>query len=55
VQTVCNCAVGFDYGRVQPAADCLRSSTCGGAPDKHPDDEDDEQGKDEAVVLHTEL
>jgi polygalacturonase len=33
VQTVCNCAVGFDYGRVQPAADCLRSSTCGGAPD----------------------
>jgi len=56
VQTVCNCAVGFDYGRVQPAADCLRSSTCGGAPDKHhPDDHDEEQGKDEAVVLHTEL
>jgi len=54
VQTVCNCAVGFDYGRVRPAADCLRSSTCGGAPDKHPDDEEEEQGKDEAV-LHTEL
>jgi len=46
VQTVCNCAVGFDYGRVRPAADCLRSSTCGGAPDKHhPDDHDEEQGK----------
>jgi len=36
VQTVCNCAVGFDYGRVRSAADCLRSSTCGGTPDKHP-------------------
>lgn len=53
VQTVCNCAVGLDYGRVQPAADCLRSSTCGGAPDGHHDDEE-EQGKDDAV-LHTEL
>ncbi|OQU84294.1 hypothetical protein SORBI_3004G028700 [Sorghum bicolor] len=60
VQTVCNCAVGFDYGRVRPAADCLRSSTCGGAPDDHHGDEEEEeeeQGKrkDEAVVLHTEL
>ena len=59
VQTVCNCAIGFDYGRVSPAADCLRSSTCGGAPDHRPDDDD---GKGKAVagtmpapILHTEL
>ncbi|WVZ78017.1 hypothetical protein U9M48_025797 [Paspalum notatum var. saurae] len=49
VQTVCNCAVGKDYGRVTPAADCLRSSTCAGKPD-----DDDEQGKADAI-LHTEL
>ena len=63
VQTVCNCAIGFDYGRVSPAADCLRSSTCGGAPDHRPDDDDDgDGGKGKAVagtmpapILHTEL
>lgn len=55
VQTVCNCAAGVDYGRVRPAADCLRSSTCGGAPDGRRDDEQQGKGKDEAVVLHTEL
>uniref|UniRef100_A0A0A9CYN3 endo-polygalacturonase n=1 Tax=Arundo donax TaxID=35708 RepID=A0A0A9CYN3_ARUDO len=55
VQTVCNCAMGFDYGRVRPAADCLRSSTCGGAPDYHTDgDDDDDQGKAD-TILHTEL
>ncbi|RLN09954.1 putative polygalacturonase [Panicum miliaceum] len=59
VQTVCNCAIGFDNGRVSPAADCLRSSTtCGGAPDHRPDD--DGKGKAEAgtmpaPILHTEL
>jgi hypothetical protein len=48
---VCNCAVGFDYGRVQPAARAP-AKTVGGAPDEHhPDDHDDEQGKDEAVLL----
>ena len=63
VQTVCNCAIGFDYGRVSPAADCLRSSTCSGAPDHRPDDDDGgDGGKGKAVVgtmpapiLHTEL
>jgi hypothetical protein len=63
VQTVCNCAIGFDYGRVSPAADCLRSSTCGGSPDHRPDDDDDgDGGKGKAVagtmpapILHTEL
>ncbi|KAF8677134.1 hypothetical protein HU200_046601 [Digitaria exilis] len=62
VQTVCNCAIGLDYGRVSPAADCLRSSTCGGAPDGHRDD-DDRPGNNAdsrstsaaAPVLHTEL
>ncbi|KAJ1277715.1 hypothetical protein BS78_04G025000 [Paspalum vaginatum] len=49
VQTVCNCAVGKDYGRVSPAADCLRSSTCGRKPD------DGEQGKAGDAILHTEL
>ncbi|PUZ73921.1 hypothetical protein GQ55_1G024200 [Panicum hallii var. hallii] len=60
VQTVCNCAIGFDNGRVSPAADCLRSSTCGGAPDHRPDDDDDGKGKPvagtmPAPILHTEL
>ena len=60
VQTVCNCAIGFDYGRVSPAADCLRSSTCGGAPDHRPDDDDGGKGKAVALtipapILHTEL
>ncbi|XP_062224174.1 probable polygalacturonase At1g80170 [Phragmites australis] len=57
VQAVCNCAMGFNDGRVFPAADCLRSSTCGGAPDDHTD-EDDDQGKvetKETTILHTEL
>ncbi|OEL20842.1 putative polygalacturonase [Dichanthelium oligosanthes] len=59
VQTVCNCAIGFDYGCVRPAADCLRSSTCGGGPEDRPDD-DHHQGKAEAgtppaAILHTEL
>jgi hypothetical protein len=60
VQTVCNCAVGFDYGCVRPAADCLRSSTCGGATDDHPDHHDDDKGEEAtgstpAPILHTEL
>ncbi|WOL04246.1 hypothetical protein Cni_G12967 [Canna indica] len=29
-ETFCNCAMGFDYGTVQPKADCLKSSSCGG-------------------------
>ncbi|KAI0510315.1 hypothetical protein KFK09_010916 [Dendrobium nobile] len=32
-ETYCNCAMGFDYGFVRPAADCLRnddSSSCSG-------------------------
>uniref|UniRef100_A0A0D9VBS5 endo-polygalacturonase n=1 Tax=Leersia perrieri TaxID=77586 RepID=A0A0D9VBS5_9ORYZ len=51
VEMVCNCAMGFDYGRVRPAADCLRTSPCGGgvSPDVHPDDEDDDK------IRHTEL
>ncbi|CAL4890222.1 unnamed protein product [Urochloa decumbens] len=59
VETVCNCAVGFDYGCVRPAADCLRSSTCGGAPDGRRHDED--KGKQAearttpAPIRHTEL
>ncbi|CAL5060502.1 unnamed protein product [Urochloa decumbens] len=58
VETVCNCAVGFDYGCVRPAADCLRSSTCGAAPDGRRQDED--KGKAEArttpaPIRHTEL
>ncbi|CAN6237021.1 unnamed protein product [Urochloa humidicola] len=63
VETVCNCAVGFDYGCVRPAADCLRSSTCGGAPDdgrRHGDDDGEgkkaEDGeKMTSHILHTEL
>ncbi|TKW38204.1 hypothetical protein SEVIR_1G098500v4 [Setaria viridis] len=59
VQTVCNCAVGFDYGCVRPAVDCLRSSTCGGAPDDHPDHDDDKEKEaaetTPAPILHTEL
>ncbi|CAO2044430.1 unnamed protein product [Urochloa humidicola] len=62
VETVCNCAVGLDYGCVRPAADCLRSSTCGGAPDERRHD-DDGKGKEKAEagrkvpppILHTEL
>ncbi|XP_052144045.1 probable polygalacturonase At1g80170 [Oryza glaberrima] len=52
VQTVCNCAMGFDDGRVSPAADCLRTSPCGGmSPDDyHPDDKDDDD-----EVRHSEL
>lgn len=26
VETFCNCAMGFDYGFVRPAADCLRNA-----------------------------
>ncbi|CAN6271314.1 unnamed protein product [Urochloa humidicola] len=64
VETVCNCAVGLDYGCVRPAADCLRSSTCGGAPDDRRHDDDDGSGKGEKAdegrkmpppILHTEL
>ncbi|XP_062218095.1 probable polygalacturonase At1g80170 [Phragmites australis] len=51
VQAVCNCATGADYGRVRPAADCLRSSTCGGAPDDHTDEDDDHV----EAIPHTEL
>ncbi|RWW45064.1 hypothetical protein BHE74_00049128 [Ensete ventricosum] len=29
-KTFCNCATGFHYGIVQPKADCLNSSSCGG-------------------------
>ncbi|CAL9088337.1 unnamed protein product [Musa textilis] len=29
-KTFCNCAMGFHYGIVQPEADCLKSSSCGG-------------------------
>lgn len=46
-ETFCNCAMGFDYGIVQPKADCLKSSTCGAIEDgnqKHNQD-----------PIHTEL
>ncbi|XP_040376730.1 probable polygalacturonase At1g80170 isoform X1 [Oryza brachyantha] len=57
VQTVCNCAMGFDDGRVRPAADCLRTSPCGGvSPDDHPDDGEVKEKLDDAPpVRHTEL
>jgi hypothetical protein len=50
VQTVCNCAMGFDYEPVRPAADCLRNSACDGGGDK-------KVGGEEPTVLplHTEL
>ncbi|KAL6629217.1 hypothetical protein ACP70R_028982 [Stipagrostis hirtigluma subsp. patula] len=63
VQAVCNCAMGHNYGRVRPAADCLSGgSTCGGAPDDHTDDDDDDRYKGKirahappAPIRHTEL
>ncbi|KAL6888558.1 hypothetical protein ACP4OV_009584 [Aristida adscensionis] len=66
VQAVCNCAMGFNYGRVRPAADCLSggSGTCGAAPDEHPDDDGDDDGDHykkkvhappPATIRHTEL
>uniref|UniRef100_A0A0E0JV42 RING-type domain-containing protein n=1 Tax=Oryza punctata TaxID=4537 RepID=A0A0E0JV42_ORYPU len=57
VQTVCNCAMGIDEGRVHPAADCLRTSPCGGmSPDDyHPDDKDDggDEGDKSMALVET--
>ncbi|KAG8076668.1 hypothetical protein GUJ93_ZPchr0006g45385 [Zizania palustris] len=51
VQTICNCAKGFDNGRVRPAADCLRTSPCGGMSPA-----DEAMDKEAAPpVRHTEL
>lgn len=50
VQTVCNCAMGFDYEPVRPAADCLRNSACDGGGDKKVGGEEPK-----ALPLHTEL
>jgi polygalacturonase len=50
VQTVCNCAMGFDYEPVRPAADCLRNSECNGGGDKKVGGEEPK-----ALPLHTEL
>lgn len=61
VQTVCNCAMGFDYGLVRPAADCLRTSACGGGSGADDHDHAGDDGADEVeeeeppVLLHTEL
>lgn len=46
-ETFCNCAMGFDYGIVQPKADCLKSSSCGGV-------EEDNQAQTHDLI-HTEL
>ncbi|CAL9210458.1 unnamed protein product [Musa hybrid cultivar] len=46
-ETFCNCAMGFDYGIVQPKADCLKSSSCGGV-------EEDNQAQTHDPI-HTEL
>ncbi|RRT72000.1 hypothetical protein BHM03_00041485, partial [Ensete ventricosum] len=46
-ETFCNCAMGFDYGIVQPTADCLKSSSCGGV-------EEDNQEQTHGLI-HTEL
>ncbi|OAY73083.1 putative polygalacturonase, partial [Ananas comosus] len=32
-ETFCNCAMGFDYGFVRPAADCLKNTACDGSRD----------------------
>lgn len=30
-ETFCNCAMGFDYGTVNPSAECLHDNTCDGS------------------------
>lgn len=30
-ETFCNCAMGFDYGTVNPSAECLHDTTCDGS------------------------
>ncbi|KAJ0962493.1 hypothetical protein J5N97_027615 [Dioscorea zingiberensis] len=50
-ETFCNCAMGFDYGFVKPAADCLRDdgkSRCGAG-------QDDDQKGTLHPIHHTEL
>ncbi|XP_072992190.1 probable polygalacturonase At1g80170 [Typha latifolia] len=46
-ETFCNCAMGFDYGFVQPAADCLRNSACDGTKNAGQ--------KQTYEIIHTEL
>ncbi|KAM0932820.1 putative endo-polygalacturonase [Dioscorea sansibarensis] len=49
-ETFCNCAMGFDYGFVKPAADCLRNgkSACDGTREDH-------QNQTLLPIRHTEL
>lgn len=46
-ETFCNCAMGFDYGFVRPAADCLKNTACDGSRDY--------KQKETHKILHTEL
>ncbi|KAK1268858.1 putative polygalacturonase [Acorus gramineus] len=56
--TSCNCAVGFDYGFVQPSVECLRSTTtnsqCQQQASQNGDD-DTMEDNERAYSAHTEL